>query len=504
MNTLCGVALLEALGKHNGTVKGRQYFECEDKHGVFVPLRKVSIIPSTLREKIQTRLNSLSSNEEGKQSEDDERETEEVFDQEDDEMRITVQSYKAPQKLTRSSQPTTVQKDSSINSSRSINNSLSTSSERQTTYSNSSCDSGIESPTRIVASERSLRSRRSKLPPSTNAKTKKNIVVSSFITESPQKPVLFNSFDEESIPLDDSLDLPKGKFNNRNAFSEKMKSKSQTVEISQNVFENGAKEQLNSEPITTKPTDDEENVEISETIVENVLVEPVVETQVELTPPPTPILVDEQSDAEDGKTKIPKRVASTAKLFETFHEQDNKKPITNSPTTSMSLRKTPSNTKAPFVVSLKLSKTNSTPLTPTSRRFGGSSSVTTNTSVRQPLVSTTSVKKATTAITRSRQSSFTTVSSSSNQPQKQPIVLRTSLTGKSSSSAKSPSLANVRKSTTGNATKLDTSKRGRSPILYQCHKVCSNKLQALFFYFYIKIWILISCYSVFYCLVKTI
>ena len=31
-----GVVLDEAGGKNNGTVQDRKYFECEDKHGIFV------------------------------------------------------------------------------------------------------------------------------------------------------------------------------------------------------------------------------------------------------------------------------------------------------------------------------------------------------------------------------------------------------------------------------------------------------------------------------------
>ena len=38
-----GVQLDEPVGKHNGTVKGNKYFECMDKHGVFVRPDKLSV-----------------------------------------------------------------------------------------------------------------------------------------------------------------------------------------------------------------------------------------------------------------------------------------------------------------------------------------------------------------------------------------------------------------------------------------------------------------------------
>ena len=62
-NTLCGVALSEDVGKHNGTVKGRKYFVCPDKHGVFVPLRKVSLTPPALHDLIKKRLRSTNKEE---------------------------------------------------------------------------------------------------------------------------------------------------------------------------------------------------------------------------------------------------------------------------------------------------------------------------------------------------------------------------------------------------------------------------------------------------------
>ena len=40
----CGVELNEPTGKHDGQVKGRRYFSCRDRHGIFVPVAKVSVI----------------------------------------------------------------------------------------------------------------------------------------------------------------------------------------------------------------------------------------------------------------------------------------------------------------------------------------------------------------------------------------------------------------------------------------------------------------------------
>ena len=36
LGTWVGIVLDEAKGKNNGTVQGKSYFECPDKHGMFV------------------------------------------------------------------------------------------------------------------------------------------------------------------------------------------------------------------------------------------------------------------------------------------------------------------------------------------------------------------------------------------------------------------------------------------------------------------------------------
>ncbi|XP_050409005.1 uncharacterized protein LOC126823969 [Patella vulgata] len=41
-----GVALDERFGDHNGTYIGRRYFQCMDKHGIFVRSNKIRFIPS--------------------------------------------------------------------------------------------------------------------------------------------------------------------------------------------------------------------------------------------------------------------------------------------------------------------------------------------------------------------------------------------------------------------------------------------------------------------------
>ena len=170
-------------------MKGRFYFKCPDKHGVFVPLRKVSPVQGLFREKIKKRLESITSIEDNKEDEDKEEEDEEeVLDKETkDDMRITVRSFKAPQRI-----PTTTHEDETHHHSARKE----TSSPRLIKTTNNSCsDSGVESPTEhnSIEIERIInQSHKAHRSP------KKNIVVSSFIAESPKKPVLFKSFDEDS------------------------------------------------------------------------------------------------------------------------------------------------------------------------------------------------------------------------------------------------------------------------------------------------------------------
>lgn len=40
--TWIGVELTRPIGKHNGTVRGKKYFQAEEKHGTFVQPKQVS------------------------------------------------------------------------------------------------------------------------------------------------------------------------------------------------------------------------------------------------------------------------------------------------------------------------------------------------------------------------------------------------------------------------------------------------------------------------------
>lgn len=41
---LVGVELDDEMGTHNGTYEGKAYFTCPDRHGVFVPASKATLI----------------------------------------------------------------------------------------------------------------------------------------------------------------------------------------------------------------------------------------------------------------------------------------------------------------------------------------------------------------------------------------------------------------------------------------------------------------------------
>ena len=316
-NTLCGVALSEDVGKHNGTVKGRKYFVCPDKHGVFVPLRKVSLTPPALHDLIKKRLRSTN------KEESEEKEEEEPFEEEieeqlsDDEMRITVRSYKAPQKVSTNNKVQNNPGNASFTKNKDPPNS-----DRSVVSSNSSCDSGFESPTRLSAeqSKEKFSSRRTK------AKTK-NIVVSSFIAESPQKPVIFNSFDEDST----------------SSIPEQVLSSGQKVQLKKHAISN-SEEELDSEVFEKEVETSLTSEHVKRLVKEEVCEERIKTNNVESSSPSLPTT----DDTEDGKTKIPKRVASAAKMFENIEQKTNPPSSkVKSPTPFMQKSQNPSNIKSP-------------------------------------------------------------------------------------------------------------------------------------------------------------
>ena len=324
-------------------MKGRFYFKCPDKHGVFVPLRKVSPVQGLFREKIKKRLESITSIEDNKEDEDKEEEEEEVLDKEtEDDMRITVRSFKAPQRI-----PTTTHEDETHHHSARKE----TSSPRLIKTTNNSCsDSGVESPTEhnSIEIERIInQSHKAHRSP------KKNIVVSSFIAESPKKPVLFKSFDEDSgqqseLPtnsVDDAL--------SKDILNKTKVSKETTVNndyiatpVKLSIDSNGALsvdvfvKEANSRPSSDKPSSDETSLLKTTTKLTTPQNKKLDSTGKSKNKTTNLSIDDDGNDEEDGTTKIPLRVSEAAKLFESKNRNstdvNNKKEAKTSPSSSSS------------------------------------------------------------------------------------------------------------------------------------------------------------------------
>lgn len=356
---LCGVELSgESDGKHNGTVKGKRYFECPNNRGVFVPLKKITLLsaiplygnfkPSkdfvnkrnNVTEVVQESKDSIepvkdkaastpeknppqltllpqtpkvtatTSEEEGDEDDSTDNEVnelEEAEEEDSDEMRITIRSYKTSE--------TKQSDDSPITTTTKSKESI----ERNPS-SNSSCDSGIESPTRKVSKgksvrpseRRSFRSSKSKLG---RISSGRNIVVSSYTTPTPKKPILFNSFDEgSSSDLDNSktgspksespMQIIQGKQKSL------IKNTSFAEDIDSDVFEKEMNEGVQVDRNTSHAPVDRSKIEVAETPQEATISTPLLMESEDLPP----------SENEESKIPLPKRTTST-KVLEKFEQE---------------------------------------------------------------------------------------------------------------------------------------------------------------------------------------
>ena len=324
-NILCGVALLERIGKHNGTVKGRYYFKCPEKHGVFVPLRKICHAHGHFRERIKKRLEKLASEEENtvEIGEEDIEDVNEKYKIEND-MRITVRSYKAPKRL-----PTCGESVDNIKTS------LSSPPPDQKITNHSCSDSGVESPTEHNSLEKIVHSNP---PAKLTSSPKKNIVVSSFIAESPKKPI-FTSFDDDSGHMDSSFDT----------LNERLSTKKKDS-IDSTLFD------LNVD-VLPKEYESQRVLDVRSEMKMRMKMSGVKdETQTKGTV--TTSTVDNDTDSEDGKSKIPKRVPTVTKMFGSAEELKSKgsSKVTSSPikrTTKLETSSKYSATPPPFSTKLR-------------------------------------------------------------------------------------------------------------------------------------------------------
>ena len=390
-NILCGVALVEKLGKHNGTVKGRCYFKCPDKHGVFVHLRKVSPVQGLFREKIKKRLKSISSLEENKETEEEEGE-EKAEKKSEEDMRITVRSFKAPQRLSNTRGCDDKPRPETCYSKKETSLSLLPGRQKMTNHSCS--DSGVESPTEHSSIDKIICSTK---PQKSTPPLKKNIVVSSFIAESPKKPLIFNSFDEDSgqseLPssLDDvSKEIP----SNRMAVKDSRPSKKALFDdLSAEVFVKEAKNRPNSDKTSNDILPSNSKTRTSTDAKDKIFKK---ETSA----------LENENDSEDGTSRIPKRVAADPKLSKIKNEehQDHEKPSQGSPNKSLSTTTLPSKRISRLITppssklrqsSLLLKSTPRKSSVPTSTRKSSVSTPTDSSAIlRSSVKSTAMAKKA--------------------------------------------------------------------------------------------------------------